>query len=56
MKIIFRARRFWKNEAGATAIEYAIITLLIGVASVYGFTRAGYSVRDIFEKVAAGFS
>ncbi|MEL6736967.1 MAG: Flp family type IVb pilin [Pseudomonadota bacterium] len=46
---------FVKDERGATAIEYSIIVLMIGVASVYAFTLVGVPVTDIFNRVAEGF-
>lgn len=48
-------KAFLKDDRGATAIEYSIIVLMIGVASVYAFTLVGVPVTDIFNKVAAAF-
>jgi len=48
-------KAFWKDDSGATAIEYSIIVLLISVAAVYAFGLIGVSVTDIFNKVVAAF-
>ncbi|MEL6947792.1 MAG: Flp family type IVb pilin [Pseudomonadota bacterium] len=53
--MLSRMKTFLADERGATAIEYAIIVLLIAVASVYGFTLIGVSVKDVFDLVVAGF-
>ena len=38
MKII---KKFFKNEDGATAIEYGLIAALIAVAAINGMTTLG---------------
>lgn len=39
-------KRFWKDQAGATAIEYGLITALIALAIVLAVDQAGLSMRD----------
>lgn len=39
-------KRFWKDEAGATAIEYGLITALIAVATAAAVRLSGEGVRD----------
>jgi len=48
-------KAFLKDQRGATAIEYSIVVLMIGVASVWAFGRIGVPVTDIFNKVADAF-
>lgn len=46
-------RKFLNNESGATAIEYAMIALLISIAIVAGVTKVGTTLAPIFNHVAA---
>lgn len=45
-------RKLWKNEAGVTAIEYALIGSLIAVVIVTAVTSIGVSLSSIFHTVA----
>ena len=45
-------RRMFKNEEGATAIEYGLIAALIAVAIITAVTSLGGSLNEIFQKVA----
>ena len=45
-------RKLWKNEAGVTAIEYALIGSLIAVVIVTAVTSIGVSLGNIFHTVA----
>lgn len=42
-----------KNENGATAIEYAFIAALIGMAAIAAFALAGTSLKAIFNTIAS---
>jgi pilus assembly protein Flp/PilA len=44
--------RFYKDESGATAIEYGLIAALIALAIVGGATALGTSLNDKFQKIA----
>lgn len=44
---------FFKDETGATAIEYGLIAGLIAVALIAGATAVGNSVDSIFQKTAS---
>jgi len=44
--------RLWKNEDGATAIEYGLIAALIAVAAIASFQLVGTSLSGIFNTVA----
>lgn len=47
-------RLFFADERGATAIEYALIALLVAIPTVGAFTLLGGRVRDSFLAAAAG--
>jgi pilus assembly protein Flp/PilA len=49
MKVL---QKFWKNESGATAIEYGLIAALISVAIIGGATLVGTGVNNTFTNVA----
>ena len=46
-------RRFLKDEAGATAIEYGLIAALIALVLVGALTTLGTKVNGTFSKVSA---
>jgi pilus assembly protein Flp/PilA len=43
--------RFFKNESGATAIEYGLIAALISVAIIGGATAVGGGVNSTFTNI-----
>ena len=43
----------FKNEDGATAIEYALIAVLISIAAVAVMQNVGSSLSSIFTTVAS---
>ncbi len=43
--------RFFKNESGATAIEYGLIAALISVAIIGGATAVGSGVNSTFTNI-----
>jgi len=43
----------WKNEDGATAIEYGLIAALIAVAAISAFQLVGTSLTSTFNNVAS---
>jgi pilus assembly protein Flp/PilA len=45
-------RRFWSDEAGATAIEYGLIAALIAVVIIGAVSSAGGAIQETFEKIA----
>ena len=49
-------RFFVADERGATAIEYALIGLLVAIPTVGAFTLLGENVRNSFLATAAGFN
>jgi pilus assembly protein Flp/PilA len=48
MKII---KKIFKNEDGATAIEYGLIAALIAVAAITAMTSLGTNLTTTFNKV-----
>ena len=49
------ARAFLRDQAGATAIEYALIAGGIFLVIIAGVAAVGSSVSELFEAVAAAF-
>jgi Flp pilus assembly pilin Flp len=47
-------KRIWSDDHGATAIEYAMIALLIGLVLIGLQVSIGNSVRGFFEAMANG--
>ena len=45
-------RNFWKDESGATAIEYGLIAGLVSVAAIAALTAMGQSLTTIFGVVS----
>jgi pilus assembly protein Flp/PilA len=44
--------QLWKNEDGATAIEYGLIAALIAVAAIAAFQLVGTNLSDTFHGIA----
>jgi len=44
--------RFLKNESGATAIEYALIAALVGIAMIASLNVLGPQLNTSFNKVS----
>jgi pilus assembly protein Flp/PilA len=44
-------RKLFKNEKGATAIEYGLIAALIAVAAVVAMGNLGNTLNNTFTKV-----
>ncbi len=44
--------RLWRDESGATAIEYGLIAALISVAIIVGITAVGKHLETTFNTVA----
>jgi pilus assembly protein Flp/PilA len=45
-------KRFYKDESGATAIEYGLIAALIALAIVAGAGALGTSLDALFNRVS----
>jgi pilus assembly protein Flp/PilA len=51
--MIKTAFRFFKDESGATAIEYGLIVALISVAAIAAFTAVGSNLQSEFTSVSS---
>ena len=49
-------KRFLRDEAGATAIEYALIAAIVSIVIVGGATMIGTSLRGSYDQVSSGFT
>lgn len=47
---------FWRDEEGATAIEYGLIAALIAVAIIAGASTLGTNLNNLFDKIATCLS
>lgn len=45
--------KFWRDEEGATAIEYGLIAALIAIAAIAGMDALGGGLDGIFGRIAA---
>lgn len=43
--------KFWRDEEGATAIEYGLIAALIAVAAIVGMEALGTGLSTIFDNI-----
>lgn len=48
---MLKIRKLFKNEEGATAIEYGLIAALIAVAIIAAVTSVGETLTGTFETV-----
>jgi pilus assembly protein Flp/PilA len=46
------AKRFLKDESGATAIEYGLIAALIAVVIIGGLTAVGTTLNTTFNSIS----
>ena len=53
MKVI---KKIFKNEDGATAIEYGLIAALIAVAAITAMSSLGTNLSTTFNKVSTRLS
>ena len=51
-RVVESARRFWADDEGVTAIEYALIAALIAVVIIGGATAIGLNVNAVLNTVA----
>ena len=43
--------KFWRDEEGATAIEYGLIAGLIAAGLVLTFTELGAALKTLFDSI-----
>lgn len=46
-------KKFYKDESGATAIEYGLLAALISIVAVGAFTTAGSNLNKVFLRVTS---
>lgn len=44
--------RFWQDQRGATAIEYALVAMVIALALVTMFSALGSNIESMWNSVA----
>jgi pilus assembly protein Flp/PilA len=50
-------KRFLRDDSGATAIEYALIAVLISIVIIASVTGIGSNIKTLFfDNVSAGFA
>ena len=49
-------RKFWYDQNGATAVEYALIAGLVSVAVIAGASLLGVNVGGLFTRIAGCMS
>jgi pilus assembly protein Flp/PilA len=49
-------REIWRDEKGATAIEYALIAALISIACIIAFVSLGLNLANIFNTISDALS
>ncbi len=49
-------KKFFKDESGATAIEYGLLAALISVVGITAMTLVGTQLQRIFEEIGASLS
>lgn len=50
------AMQFWRDEEGATAIEYGLIAALIAVAAITAMTAVGTDLTKIFTDISSALT
>jgi len=50
--LIMNFMNFWKDENGATAMEYGLIAALIAVVIITGVTAVGTSLSTTFTNIS----
>ena len=50
--MVTQLKQFAADESGATAIEYALLAVLVGIAIIGAVTALGDSLKAIFSSVA----
>jgi pilus assembly protein Flp/PilA len=51
-----KLRRFFENETGATAIEYALLASGVAGVIVAAVTAMGTSIQGMYQSVSNGFN
>jgi pilus assembly protein Flp/PilA len=52
--LVQKARQFFEDESGATAIEYGLIAALVAVGLIVAFGVLGDGLQNLFGATEAG--
>ncbi len=55
-KLVQTVKQFWNDEAGLTAVEYAILLALIAGAVIVGATALGPVIQTAFTTTSSAIS
>ena len=47
--------KFWRSQSGATAIEYAFVLALVGIAAVGGYSYFANEMDNLYNYVSSSF-
>lgn len=53
---LLKPRRLWRDESGATAVEYGLILSLVVLALVAALANVGNEVNSDFDTIADQYS
>jgi pilus assembly protein Flp/PilA len=56
MHMLGSIRRFYNDERGATATEYAMLIIFIALAIAGGATLLGSNINNLFARIGASIS
>lgn len=56
LKMRAKLAKFFRNESGATAIEYGLIAALIAVAIILGATTVGTQLKETFKSIGGSLT
>ena len=51
--LVSKLKAFWKDEEGASLVEYVLLAALIGVAAIVGMRFLGTESNDMLYNVGA---
>jgi pilus assembly protein Flp/PilA len=51
-KFITQAKRFLRDEEGATMVEYGLMVALIAIVCIGAVTSMGGKLNDVFSEIA----
>ena len=54
-QFILKTKKFYRDESGATVIEYGLISALIGLGIITGATQLGGAVNTKFHNIGGAF-
>jgi pilus assembly protein Flp/PilA len=49
-------RHFFRDESGATAIEYGLMASLVGVAMIVSLRLVGVEINNVFGAISAAIA